>query len=367
MALAISFGSGFARAEDEPHPEGKPQYEFEDNSIVAATADEPILEKWSAEKAAEYLEAGATLWAKQKNCISCHTNGSYMVLRPALTNVLGKPSQEVHDFYLTKLEKRLQDDMKELTRGVTPIELAYIAAGLAEWDAHVTGNLSEETNQAISLMFRTQSEDGSFSNDDCWPPYESDDFHGATIAAMAVATAPGYLDSLEGDAKRGYEELIGYLKSEEPPHDYSRLLLLLTSTRVEGLIDETQKQEIIDIIFGHQQEDGGWSIRTFADPEDWGSGNRADKLYEEEDIDNPASDGHQTGLAIVALRDAGIAADDARIMRGVEWLKKNQRVSGRWWTRSLNNDKFHFITFSGTCYPLLALAKTNQIPASASE
>lgn len=50
-------------------------------------------------------------------------------------------------------------------------------------------------------------------------------------------------------------------------------------------------------------------------------------------------DGHQTGLAIVALREAGVPASDPQIQRGLRWLESNQRESGRWWTLSLNTDK----------------------------
>ena len=36
--------------------------------------------------------------------------------------------------------------------------------------------------------------------------------------------------------------------------------------------------------------------------------------------------------------------------KGVAWLKANQRESGRWYTRSLNNDKAHYITNAGTAF-----------------
>jgi squalene-hopene/tetraprenyl-beta-curcumene cyclase len=70
-----------------------------------------------------------------------------------------------------------------------------------------------------------------------------------------------------------------------------------------------------------------------------------------------------TGLAIIVLREAGVPADDDALQRGVRWLKANQRESGRWWTRSLNTDTFHYITYSGTAYPLLALALCKALPA----
>jgi squalene-hopene/tetraprenyl-beta-curcumene cyclase len=61
------------------------------------------------------------------------------------------------------------------------------------------------------------------------------------------------------------------------------------------------------------------------------------------------------------LRDAGVAKTDLQLKKAVHWLKTNQRESGRWWTRSLNTDKYHFITYSGTCYPILALAKCGEL------
>ena len=85
----------------------------------------------------------------------------------------------------------------------------------------------------------------------------------------------------------------------------------------------------------------------------------------EPEFTDPPSDGHQTGLAIVALREAGVPALDTQIQRGLRWLESNQRESGRWWTRSLNTDKWHFITYSGTAYPLLALALCDRLDGAA--
>ena len=346
----------------------KHQYIFEDIKVLPASADEPLLEQLSPSKADEYLQAGATAWTKEKNCISCHTNGSYLLFRPALTQALGQPSTDIRDFYVSVLEKREAEDPEKLkTKGVTPSEIAFLAAGLAEWDAHVTGTLSEETRRALALMFKVQADDGSFANQDCWPPFESSDYLSAIVAAMAAATAPGYLDTIEGPEKTAYDKLIAHLKDNEPVHDYSRLQLLWAATRIEGLLTEEQKQTTIELILSHQRPDGGWAIRTFAAPEDWGSGNREDKLLEEPDIENPASEGFQTGLSVVVLRDAGVSADDPRLQKAAQWIKSNQRQSGRWWTRSLNNDKFHFITYSGTLLPLLALEKTNHLPPRGAE
>lgn len=368
LALLVAFSSIASLSCAAEEVSKSYQYAFQDIEVPPASAKEHLLDHVSARKADEYLLAGATAWTKQKKCISCHTNGSYLLLRPALTEALGKPDEKIRDFFISVLEKREAENPDKLkNRGVTPSEIAFLAAGLAEWDAHVTGKLSDETHRALTLMFTVQSKDGSYANQDCWPPFESSDYLSATVAAMAAATAPGYLDSMDNPSRAAYDNLIAHLKESEPPHDYARLQLLWTATRVEGLISEEQKKAIIDMIFSHQRDDGGWAIRTFAVPDAWGSGNREDKLLEEPDFDNPPSEGFQTGLAVVVLCDAGVPTDDPRLLRAVDWIKKNQRESGRWWTRSLNNDKYHFITFSGTLFPLLALDKTNQLPLHGAE
>ena len=123
-----------------------------------------------------------------------------------------------------------------------------------------------------------------------------------------------------------------------------------------------QKQKLINMIWQQQRSDGGWSIRSFAVPEAWGGGNRAGKLRNEPDFETFPSDGHLTGLAIMVLREAGVNAEDPRIQCGVSWLLANQRESGRWWTQSLNNDHYHFITYSGTAFPLLALSLCDALP-----
>jgi len=354
-------GSQTVRAEDKIAY----QYEFEQIAIPAATADEPKLAEFSLARAADYIEQANFAWWKKRKCVACHTSGAYLLSRPALTPKIGKPSNEIRDFYVDALTQKQAKQRAELLRGIAPTQMAYIAGGLAEWDAHVRGNLSAETEAALRLMFELQGEDGSWGNTTCWPPFESSSYHGTTVAAMAAATAPEWLENLsDQELLAKVDKMKKYLRTTKPPHDYGRLLLLWTSTRLPNLLEAEQQQELIACIWKHQREDGGWSIRTFATPAAWGSGNRAEKLRAEPEFKNPPSDGHQTGLAILVLRDAGVPADDGRIRRGVNWLLQNQRQSGRWWTRSLNTDRYHFITFSGSCYPLLALSRCDALPKS---
>jgi squalene-hopene/tetraprenyl-beta-curcumene cyclase len=336
--------------------EERPQYESGNIRIPAASADEPRREDFSLPLAVEYLEKAAAAWNASRKCVACHTNGIYMVVRPALSAKLGPPPEDMRRHLVTELRTLAEMNREELQKSTRPAQVINAAAGLAEWDAHIARGLSAETRQAVALMFAIQLETGTWGSLDCWPPYESDAYHLATVAAMAAATAPGWLQNTEdATSQTAVDRLKNYLRNQSPPHDYGRVLLLWAATRMPDLLPAGKKQELVEMLWKQQRPDGGWSLRTFAAPEAWGCGNRDKKLREEPEFADPPSDGHQTGLAIIVLRESGVDARDPRLQRGVTWLLKNQRVSGRWWTRSLNTDNWHFITYSGTAFPLLAL------------
>ena len=341
----------------------KYQYEFGPIRIPRAQASEPKRHEVSVDLASQYVEQGAIAWTRGRKCVTCHTNGSYMALRPSLYGPLGKPSEEVRDLFV----KLLRNGTSQLgaERELGDSHLIYIARGLAEWDAHVSGQLSADTSLALKQLFERQLPTGEWKPiAQCWPPLESSAFQEATVAGLAAGVAPGWLSGLtDPKLKTGVRRLKDYLRVVEPPHDYGRVVLLWASARLSGLLEVGEKAEIIEMIRRKQRADGGWSIRSFAKPEQWGDGSRAEKLRSEQKFANPPSDGHQTGLALIALREAGVSARDPAIHRGVEWLLRNQRQSGRWWTRSLNTDTYHFITYSGTLYPLVALHLSGALPA----
>ena len=106
---------------------------------------------------------------------------------------------------------------------------------------------------------------------------------------------------------------------------------------------ETTRRDLLSL----QREDGGWSLPTLGD---W---RRRDGSPNPED---GPSDGYATGLVVYVLRQAGIPSQDPAIRKGVAWLEGNQRKSGRWFTRSLNNDKAHYIANAGTGFAVMALA-----------
>jgi squalene-hopene/tetraprenyl-beta-curcumene cyclase len=366
MASFMLNAVSVCRADDEAQSapsrvERQNQYEINEITVPAAFADEPVTEL-SVERAADHLDDGAVAWSQQRKCITCHTNGTYLFIRPRLSSSLGLPSAGVRQFFLDELAELEATDHKRLKSGTRPAQVIYAAAGLAEWDAHVFHQGSAETDVALKLMFDLQDENGAWTSLDCWPPFESSAYQEATMAAMAVGAFPQWLPSVQDpELLKRVDRLRTYLRDAEPPHKYAKVLKLWASKRFDGILGADEEQAIVAMIIEQQQPDGGWSLRNFATPEQWGRGNRAEKIRTEADFDSPQSDGHMTGLALVVLQQSDTNHESDSVHRGLTWLKGNQRVSGRWWTRSLNTDKWHFITYSGTAYPLLALQLAGEL------
>ena len=59
----------------------------------------------------------------------------------------------------------------------------------------------------------------------------------------------------------------------------------------------------------------------------------------------------------MVLKHCAVSDNHPSLRRGLSWLETHQRESGRWWARSLNTDRYHFITYSATAFGLAALVK----------
>ncbi|HCO25557.1 MAG: hypothetical protein CME31_18860, partial [Gimesia sp.] len=254
-----------SNSETTPERAKKFQYQTDEIHVPGAYVDEPIRKEFSLQQAEQYLEQGSDAWTTQRKCVSCHTNGMYLLSRPELTPELGVPAREKRDFLIKELRKLEAMDREKQLSGIRPTQIAYVAAGLAKWDQHVSRKLSPETDEALRFMLSVQSKDGSWGNADCWPPFESSSYQGATIAAQAIAAAPGWRENLQDPKlQTSVARLHSFLKQTDPAHDYGKVLLLWTAASSPDLISAEQKQALIQMIREHQLPDGGWSIRSFA-------------------------------------------------------------------------------------------------------
>ncbi len=303
-------------------------------------ADEPLAAEFSLNKAVSFLDQASLEWTQSRKCFTCHTNYAYLLARPAVSADAG-PHREVR----AELEKLVTERWPD--QGPRwDAEVVMAAAVLAINDAATTGELQPVTRTALDRIWTLQRADGGFNWLKCkWPPMESDDHFGATMAALAVGAAPqDYVAT--ASAQDGLKKLEAYFAANPPPTLHHRAMLLWASAKLPHLISPADRAQTISDLKALQKEDGGWGLATLGE---WERGDS-----QQQDLES--SDGYGTGFVIYVLRQAGTPADDADLQRGVAWLKTHQRASGRWYTRSLFKDNHHFISHAGTAFAVMALA-----------
>jgi squalene-hopene/tetraprenyl-beta-curcumene cyclase len=321
--------------------EGLPGQATEPVAMAPNSPDEPLAEKFSTRRALEFLDSVALQWTRERKCGTCHTNYAYLVALPTLPKRANPAAHEIRHFF----ERRAANWDTDEPRWDT--EVVATAITLAIHDAGTTGKLHPITRQALDRMWTLQQEDGAWDWLKCdWPPLEADDYYGAAFVALGVGIAPdSYAESPA--AQPGLHRLRDYLRKHAPPSLHHKTMLLWASVKMPDLMDDAERRATIAQLLECERPGGGWSLPSLGDwPRRDGTPN---------DHSGAPSDGYATGLVVYVLRQTGVPAEHAAIRRGIEWLKTNQRQSGRWFTRSVNNDKYHFIAHAGTAYALMAL------------
>ena len=333
---------------------------------------------WSGKAAAAYLDGRMAWWESwppaardhETFCVSCHTAAPYAMGRPALRAALGEQGP-------SPVERKLVDNVakrvrmwKEAgpfysdegtganktaeSRGTESIFNALILAG---YDAPA-GKLSADARMAMDNMWAEQLKTGEARGAWAWlqfhnSPWEGDSqYYGATLAAVAVGLAPGGYSSTP-EIQSGLNALREYLaRGRDSQIPIDRMTLLWASAKVPGLLTAEQRKAIVEEALSKQRADGGFSLSSFV-----GGWKRKDGTPLE-----TASDGYATGVVVFALEQAGVARDEPRLARGVEWLERNQdKTDGRWVAYSLNkkrdlsSDVGRFMSDAATAYAVLAL------------
>jgi squalene-hopene/tetraprenyl-beta-curcumene cyclase len=311
---------------------------------TANSTDEPRAPSVSLSAAARFLDAAAVSWTRERKCATCHTNVPYLFARGTLKDAPSEGAAIVRRFFEDRAA-HWDDETKE-TKPRVDAEVVVTAVSLAFHDAQTSGKLHPLTRKALDRMWTLQRPDGSWNWLKCaWPPFEHDDYYGAVFAAVGTAIAPDGYNQTEA-AQQGLKKLKEYLRKTPSPSLHHKAWLLWASAKLDGFLTAAERQQTIKDLLALQRDDGGWRLASLGD---WqGHDGRAkDK--------NAPSDGYGTGLVVYVLRQAGLSAKDDAIQHGVRWLRTNQRVSGRWFTRSLNTDRAHYITNAGTAFAVLAL------------
>lgn len=305
-------------------------------------SDEPLAATLSMRNARQFLDGAALAWTQGLRCGTCHTNYAYMIGRPSL-GAATPASEQVRTFF----EKYAASFDTDRERVEWPTQVVATSVTLSLNDAATTGRLHAMTREALEWMWTLQRDDGAWE----WikterPPLEADDYYGAVFAAVGVGHAPDrYAESAA--ATSGLAKLRAYLKRNTPPNLHHEAMLLWASMRLADLMPSEQQAATTAKLLALQRADGGWSLPSL--------GNWIRRDGTPNDREGAPSDGYGTGFVVYVLRQTGIPAAHPAIARAVEWLKTNQRESGRWFTRSLSQDTYHFISHAGTAYAAMAL------------
>ena len=371
--------SGVALGADPKKPAF--QYKSEGIEVPAATADEPRVKAFGPDTvraAVKYLDDGAHYWVREKTCLACHSTGVYMVERSALTKQLGKPSKEVLRSFIDSVPQAPGKPGEG--NAATSV---WRSSGLASWDRHVTGKLSEHTEKSLRHMLMILPDDNMYNTIKLIEiPYITTRFELTVQAMRAMQTAPGWLENLQdSELKLRVERIRQFLREHKPLNDYELALKLQLANLNPELVSHEERDAAIAMLWRKQLPEGGWSTRRMSDLLKW----RVEVHPATErqpwkeamdptvvaliqnlpDAANPGSDPYMTAFAIVLLREGGFPASDPRIQRGVAWLKAQQRATGRWWMDSLYRGNYNYITYISTAQALRALALCDELPTIA--
>ncbi len=343
------------------------QYESGDIRVSLPVADEPRVKEFGAgslRAAAKYLEDGAVSWVREKSCINCHTTGPYMTERTAWTRQFGRPSDEVLADFVNSVPKEIKP-VKEAERNghkfhPGTFSAVWRALGLAEWDRHIVGRTSEATERALRDMFARQSASGAFvSHGEVEIPHITTDFELTLQAARAITAAPGWLAGLKDESlMAGVAKMKEWLCTAAPGNDFDRILKLQLAHYLPDLVPHVEREAALELLASKQHADGGWSVRDMSAIDDWHfevSDHVRKLIANLPDAARPESDAYMTSLAIVLMRQGNVPVADPRIQRGLAWLKREQRESGRWWMHSLYRGNYHYITYIATAQAMKAL------------
>ncbi len=347
------------------------QYAHGNAKIPIPTAEEPKVQSFNAQslqKGIVYLEEGALSWTRERSCVACHTTGAYMLARPMLTPIFGKPNQEVLSGFLSSIQEKVPERKEENGISYSPgaERAVWRTAGLVQWDKHVVGELSAHTRKALdNLLLQQSSHGGYYIRGEVEIPYVTTDYELTLHAARAFVDAPGWLSGLKDpDAIARVERLRSFLKQAPRRNDYERVLQIELASIMPDLVEPETLAASIELLTSKQKKDGGWSTRSMSSNDNWRtpmSDTVLQLMARLPDASDPESDPYMTALAIILLRQSNVPADDPRIRQAIAWLKREQRESGRWWMHSLYRGNYHFTTYIATAKAFQALALCGEL------
>lgn len=289
-------------------------------------------------------------WREQRNCISCHTNGWGLAAQP----IIDPRSDEVvagRVFAQQYLTKYIDGGEKPHSQYGSVEGMVVTAAFLAMSDARSGKQIHPATRKGLDHAWQLMDESGAWEDWlQCnWPPFESDAEFGPTLMLVALGELKEITD-LKPQDKSAVQRLSSYLTNNPPQSLHAKTMRLWAGHSWPKLVPEIDKNIWSQELQEAQAVDGGWSMASLSGPSwkrDGGEGQTT------------SSEAYPTAFVTYVLHKTGLATQKSVTDNGRLWLKKNQRKSGDWYTRSPRRDRKHYISRAATSFALMALAENN--------
>ena len=165
-----------------------------------------------------------------------------------------------------------------------------------------------------------------------------------TLVALTFSQLPE--SELQGEATvRGLSLLKKWLRNPPPDRLHHKGMLVWISRQWKDLVPAEQQVNWRKELLAAQRPDGGWRLVDLGGSQ-W--------KRPEDSADALPTDAYATAFSVFFLRNSGLPSNHPAIQKGLDWLRKHQRQSGRWFTRSPHRDGHHFISHAATHFALLA-------------
>jgi Squalene-hopene cyclase C-terminal domain len=275
-------------------------------------------------------KASAVEYPKHRDCFSCHNQAvpavALSLARRRGFAVEAQTLAAIAEHTEADLNGAIDDYLKG--KGQPG---GIIRAGYALWTLEAAGWTPDETTAAVANYLEVAP-----GRRDHWqahsdrPPSESSDFTATSLAIRGLlAFAPR---AKVNKAPAWRDRALKWVEQSKPMETEDRAFGLWSLKQLDA--PPKQIEAAAQDLLRAQRPDGGWSqLDPAADSPRTG---KVAKAQDAETIARArASDAYATGLAMVALHQAGgVSTDFPAYRRGLDYLIRTQREDGSWFVKS---------------------------------
>ena len=312
-------------------------------------ADEALIPSFSYEAGVSFLDAKATEWSEKRKCVTCHTTGMALLAQP-LVSTSQQEVRKTRAFASDYLEEYLNASKAPKGQHGSLTGMVATTAFLALSDARTKSGLQPITRKGLDYAWRTLDESGTWEDWlQCnWPPFEADTAFAPTLMLIALGelkdSSPPI--ALRPEDEAGAARLMGWLQLHPPLSLHDKGMRLWAGLSWPKLNSSKLRRQWTRDLKQAQGKEGGWSMASMGAPS-W--------KHDDGIPPSATSESYPTAFALFVLLQTGAKRNQSSMVKGLDWLRSQQRVSGAWFSASPRRDRMHYISHAATALALLVL------------